>query len=262
MTSGSASMVYASTCSNPMTVAVIVQARATSSRLPGKILMELGGETPLFYVLKRCSLIPEADVVCCAVPDNADQDGVVAEAERSGAVVFRGSETDVLDRYYQAARYVGADTVVRITSDCPLVDPQVCSETIQLFIREQADFASNNLVATFPHGIECEVFSLEALETAATKSDDRYEREHVTPYIRKRPGFKRVTLEGPGGGIENHRWTLDYAEDLEFFRVLFEHIEPWPKAPGWQEILDVVQRHPEIAAINASHEGIGRASNA
>ncbi len=242
-----------------MTTVVIVQARATSSRLPGKILMELGGETPLFYVLKRCSLIPEVDVVCCAVPDNENQAQVAAEATRSGAVVFQGSEMDVLDRYYQAAKHLGADTIVRITSDCPLVDPQVCSDTIDLFHREEADFASNNLIPTFPHGVECEVFSFVALEAAALNASDPYEREHVTPYIRKRPGFKRAVLEGPGGGVEHHRWTLDYKEDLVFFRALFEFLDPWPAAPTWQSVLEVIKNHPEITEINAGHSGIGRA---
>ncbi|MCW8914500.1 MAG: glycosyltransferase family protein [Magnetovibrio sp.] len=242
-----------------MTVAVIVQARMTSTRLPGKILMELGGETPLFYVLKRCAMIPGVDVVCCAIPDTPESDPIETEAKRCGAEVYRGSESDVLDRYYQAAKMVNADTIIRITSDCPLVDPWVCGETLELFQREGVDFASNNLVSTFPHGIECEVFTFEGLENAALNATEPEQREHVTPWLRKRPEFKRAVLKGPGGGVEKHRWTLDYPEDFELFQKLFEYIEPWPAVPGWKEIYDVVRRHPELAEINAEFSGHGRA---
>src|SRR6266436_4141693 len=128
-----------------MNTAVIVQARLGSSRLPGKVMQELAGRTALHHVLARCGEIPGADIVVCAVPDEPASTPLAAVAAQCGAKVFRGSETDVLDRYFAAARGCGADIVMRVTSDCPLIDPQICGEVLALRERAGADYATNNL---------------------------------------------------------------------------------------------------------------------
>lgn len=230
--------------------AVIVQARMGSSRLPGKVLMKLAGRTVLAHVLDRCRAIEGADVVCCATTTDGGDDPVAAEAGRCAAEVFRGSGDDVLDRYHQAAGRLGADVVMRVTSDCPLIDPEVAARVLRLRAEQGADYAANNMPPTWPHGLDCEAFTAQALALAAGHARTPEEREHVTPWLRARPGAGRANLAAPRGGLAGHRWTLDYPEDLGFFEALFRHLPPPPARPGMEDILAVLDRHPEIAAIN------------
>lgn len=160
---------------------VIVQARIGSSRLPGKVLMRLGDRTVLAHVLERCLAICGIDVVCCAVPDGPADDRVAEEARRSGAEVFRGSETDVLDRYYRAAATFRLDVILRVTADCPLLDPGVCGDVLSLRSAAGADYVCNNLPPSWPHGLDCEAMTFAWLERAAHEASQPYEREHVTP---------------------------------------------------------------------------------
>ncbi len=234
-----------------MTTAIIVQARLGSTRLPGKVMMDLAGRTVLWHVLSRCRAIPGADVVVCATTTAAADDAVVAEAERCGAVVFRGSESDVLDRYHGAAVAVGADVVMRVTSDCPLIDPEVCGAVLRLRAEQGADYACNNMPPSWPHGLDCEAFTMAALSRAAAAATQPNEREHVTPWIRSAVCLRRANLAGPGGATARLRWTLDYPEDLAFFRAAAAHLEPPPAIPDWHAVAAMLDRHPEIALINA-----------
>lgn len=236
-----------------MTTAVIVQARLGSNRLPGKVMKRLAGKSVLEHVLRRCQAIAGADVVCCATVEGPDGDVIGAEAERLGAAVYKGSEHDVLDRYYQAARMLGADVVLRVTSDCPLIDAAVCAQVLDLRAREAADFACNNMPPAWPHGLDCEAYAFAALELAAENATDPFEREHVGPWIRAHPSLKTVSLPGPGGPALDHRWTLDYPEDLEFFERLFALLPDSGPRVGMQTIIDVLDQHPEVMAINSRH---------
>lgn len=233
-----------------MTVAVIVQARLGSSRLPGKVLMDLGGRSVLAHVLRRCALIPGVDVVVCATSVLAADDPVAAEAERVGARVYRGSESDVLDRYAGAARMVDASVVLRVTSDCPLIDPDVCAQVLALQRATGAALATNNRPPSWPHGLDCEAFSREGLEAAAANATLPPEREHVSPWLRTHCDGPPVDVAGPGGALLDHRWTLDYPEDMAFFRALFPHLGADPDTVRMADVLAVLARHPEIAAIN------------
>lgn len=233
-------------------VVIIVQARMASTRLPGKVLEYLAGETVLAHVLRRCAAIDGGDVVCCAIPEGVDCDAVAKEAERCGAVVFRGSESDVLDRYHRAAVACDADVVMRVTSDCPLIDPVVSSHLLRLFKDQGVDYACNNLPPSWPHGLDCEVFTAANLARAAAEATAPDEREHVTPWLRTHPDIRRVNLEGPGGDQIAMRWTLDYAEDLAFMRALFELLPAPPEIVGVGEIIDLVRANPQIAAMNAN----------
>ena len=237
-----------------MTTAAIVQARMTSTRLPGKVLMELGGRTCLDHVLTRCRAIRGVDVVCCAVPDAPESDPVAMAAEKLGVLVFRGSETDVLDRYWQAASGIGADTVMRITSDCPLVDPAVAAEVLALLDKEGADYACNNMPPSWPHGLDVEAMRFSWLDRAAKEATKKSEREHVTPYIRNHPDAKKANLPGPGGPIVDHRWTLDTEADLRFFRALFDRLPAGEPAYDWRIALGIVEADPALATINAGHD--------
>ena len=235
--------------------AVIVQARMGSTRLPGKVMMEIAGHSALEHVLARCRAVPGADVLCCATALDSSCDVVADEARRCGAKVFRGSETDVLDRYHRAARAVGAEVVLRVTSDCPLIDPEVCGEVLGLRHETAAGYACNNKPRTWPMGLDCEAFTADALERAAGQATKPYDREHVGPWMARNPSIKRVNLPCPGGTLAEQRWTLDFPEDLAFFRALAEILPPFPAIPGWREVADVLRRHPEITDINRGCPG-------
>lgn len=233
-----------------MKKAVIVQARATSTRLPHKVLLPLGSGTVLGEVLRRCTAIPGIDVVCCAVPEGEAHEKIATEALRAGALVSRGSEADVLDRYYQAARKTGASVVVRVTSDCPLIDPFLCGDVLSL-VTEEVDYACNNLPPSFPHGLDCEAFSVAAFEISWRNATLPADREHVTPFLRREDGFRRAVLEGPGGAFVHRRWTLDHPQDYEMLKRTFELLPPGPEIQGWRSVAEILDAHPEIEAINS-----------
>ena len=243
-----------------MNTAIIVQARMGSTRLPSKVLKLLVDKTVLGHVLERCKTIA-GSIVCCATVEGSDNNPIVLEAERYGVSVFCGSEIDVLDRYYQAARALGADIVMRVTSDCPLIDPKLCIEVLQLRARENADYACNNMPPSWPHGLDCEAFTFSWLERAAKEATRPSEREHVTPYIRNHPEARRVNLNGPGGEMVNYRWTLDTGADLRFLQELFSHLPNGREGWSWQAVLSVLEKNPALVNINAGqdrYEGLNK----
>ncbi|MBV9862951.1 MAG: NTP transferase domain-containing protein [Alphaproteobacteria bacterium] len=234
-----------------MTTACIVQARMGSTRLPGKVLRRLGDDTVLRHVLRRCAAIPGVDVVVCATVVGADGERVAAEALRSGALVFRGDEADVLGRYLGAAEMVDATRIMRVTSDCPLIDPVLCGRVLALCGGANgADFATNNMPPSWPHGLDCEAFTRDLLEAAAATAEASYDREHVSPWMQQAAGVRRANLAGPGGELTQHRWTLDYPEDFAFFAALFPLLPPPPALPGMEQVLDVLAMHPGLSRLN------------
>lgn len=237
-----------------MRVAMIIQARMGSTRLPGKVLLDLGGRSVLWRVIERARAIKGVDVVVCAVPDEGADDPVAREAERAGAVVTRGSQADVLDRYYRAALTVRADAVMRVTSDCPLIDPEICDDLISLWRCSGADYGCINDPPSWPHGLECEIFSFAWLEKAAREAKRPSEREHVSPFIRNHPEARKVNLPGPGAETVRHRWTLDHSDDLTFLRSLWARLPDGPEAWSWRRPFALVEADPALAAINAGHE--------
>jgi spore coat polysaccharide biosynthesis protein SpsF len=233
-----------------MKTVAIVQARMGSSRLPRKVLKDLGGATVLDRVLNRLGrsrLIQESLVATTTEP--AD-DAIVEHCERAGRKIFRGSEQDVLDRYYQAAKSMDADAVVRITSDCPVIDPEVTDATIRAFLDRRADYASNTLVRSFPRGLDTEVMTMQALERAWHESTKPYEREHVTPYIYENPSkFKLHGIENDTD-CSQHRWTVDTPEDLQLLQAIYARFGGRDDF-GWREVLKLVEGNPSLAEINS-----------
>ncbi|MEM5581300.1 glycosyltransferase family protein [Roseibium sp. AS2] len=224
----------------------IVQARMGSSRLPGKVMMRLGPKTVLAHCLDRCKAISNVDEVVCATVDTPDCDPIADEAERLGCSVFRGNETDVLARYVGAARAAEADVVLRVTSDCPVIDPQVCAEVVYALIQYQADFATNNAPPSFPHGMDVEVVRTWALEAAWDNNPTTHEREHVMPAVRGNPGLKKLNVHAASmPGAENLRWTLDTPQDLEFFELLMKVVPDLPDR-RWRELVDICRASPEL----------------
>ncbi len=233
--------------------AVIVQARMSSTRLPGKVMRRIGGRTILDYVLTRCAAIAGADVVVCATVDAPDCDPIAGEAARLGAIVFRGSESDVLRRYLGAAEAVGADIVLRVTSDCPLIDPAVCGAVLRLRSERGVDYACNNMPPSWPHGLDCEAFTLAALRRADAEARVPLDREHPTRIMRAGEGWSRVSLLGPGGQWGTMRLTLDTPQDLALFEALIPRLAD-PDRASLAEIGSVLGADPNLAAIVAGHE--------
>jgi spore coat polysaccharide biosynthesis protein SpsF (cytidylyltransferase family) len=199
-----------------MTVACIVQARFNSTRLPGKIMLRLpNGRLVIEEVLHRCKQIPLVDVVVAAIADDAASDVIVAPSLAAGAIVVRGSETDVLARYLAAAEQVGATEILRVTSDCPLIDPDLCGMVIQVRRETGVDYACNNMPATFFHGADCEAFTIDLLRQANEIGDDAYpeNREGVDVWMRESPDVTRYGLTRNGPSQRYIRLTLDTPED-------------------------------------------------
>jgi spore coat polysaccharide biosynthesis protein SpsF len=237
-----------------MKAVAIVQARLGSTRLPGKIMRELCGRTVLAHVIQRVRTSGLDDVVVAT--SSLAQDDVIAEAaEQAGAGVYRGSEDDVLDRYLQAATQSGADPVIRITSDCPLIDPTVVRDMVATFCRrrssgEALDYLSNTIERTYPIGLDTEVFTYSALRRAWIEARLPYEREHVTPYIYQHPSEFPIAQFRNERDLSALRWTLDTPEDFEFLRAVYEALWKPAEIVSTSAVLALLQERPELAKIN------------
>jgi len=233
-----------------MNTVAIIQARMGSSRLPGKVLMDLGGEMVLGRVVRRLQRSRHISKIVVATTTVPADEVIVAECDRLEVLCFRGSEHDVLDRYYQAARANAADAVVRITSDCPLIDPELVDETVEVFRDKHADYASNVFPRTYPRGLDTEVFSFDALDRAWREAREAHQREHVTPYLYEHPQiFKLASLSG-AADYSRYRWTLDTLEDLELLRTIYSRFHGRDDF-SWKEVLRLMEREPELAELNS-----------
>jgi spore coat polysaccharide biosynthesis protein SpsF len=230
-------------------VVAIIQARMGSTRLPGKVLKDLCGETVLARVVSRTRHAMLLNEVVVATSVQAADDAVVQECGRLSVACFRGNEVDVLDRYFHAAEKFSADAVVRITSDCPLIDPEVSDKTIQVFLDRYPDYASNVLERTYPRGLDIEIMTFAALASAWRDARDPYQREHVTPFLYQHPErFRLVSVTGDRD-YSHYRWTLDTMEDLEFLRAVYERCAE-ALGPTWQDVLRILEEAPNLVAIN------------
>ena len=232
---------------------VIVQARMASTRLPGKVLMDLAGRPLLERELERLQRCKRADELVLAVTTNSDDDRLVALADRLGVRWFRGSEHDVLARYLGAAREASADLVVRVTSDCPLIDPGETDAVIGALEAQRADYASNILERTLPRGLDTEALWRDALERTDRLATSRPAREHVTWFCHtERPDLYELHSVRSSHDAADLRWTVDTEEDLDVVRRLYAELgladAPVPVA----DVIAYVRAHPELAAINAA----------
>ncbi len=230
-------------------VVAIIQARMGSTRLPGKVLKDLAGETMLVRVVDRLRSARLVNEILIATTDRPADDAIVAECRKCSVEVSRGDQDDVLDRYFHAAQLKKADVVVRVTSDCPLVDPEITDKTIAAFLEAHPDYASNVIVRTYPRGLDTEVISFDALARAWQHASKPFEREHVTPYIYQRADEFRLLSVAGNRDFSAGRWTVDTAEDLEFVRAVYRHFEPGVHF-SWRDVLDLLNRCPEIANLN------------
>ncbi len=233
-----------------MTTALIVQARMRSTRLPGKVLLPLGGAPMLARLVERLRRVRKADVIVVATTTHTSDDAIVALCERLGVAHHRGSELDVLSRYAEAAKAHQADVVVRITSDCPLIDPALIDRVITRYQAGGADVVSNMLPPSWPYGMAVEVFSANCLAEAHAKACLPAEREHVTPFLYAHN--KRYRLQNVASPVDlsTHRWTVDTPEDFELVRRLFDAQLPAKPHFTLSDLLATMQAHPDWLAIN------------
>jgi spore coat polysaccharide biosynthesis protein SpsF len=261
-----------------MTTVSILQARMSSSRLPGKVMQEIAGKPMLTHVLERASQATQVNSVWVATTSQAADDPIEDLCRQQGFACYRGSMHDVLDRYYQAACAARAEVVVRLTADCPLLDPQLVDATLEAF-RQGADFAANRLpppwTRSFPIGLDVEVCSLDALQRAWREAAQPYHREHVMPYLYEGVAFTKRTETGKPHtgdttyitqGVSAHgfkvsqlhhapdygslRWTVDTPADLELVRQVYQRFSP-DLTFSWKEVLALFAREPALAEINA-----------
>lgn len=230
-----------------MTIAFI-QARMGSIRLPNKVMKMVNGKPLIEYLLLRVAKAKLIDKVVVATSVNSNNDPLVSFVNSLGFETYRGSEQDVLSRFYEAAKFHNATTVLRITADCPLVDPDIINLLINDFKNNSCDYSSNINPPTFPDGLDVEVFSFNALEKAHLEARLPYEREHVTPYIRfsgKFAIFNRV-IESD---YSNRRWTVDEEDDFEVVNNVFQYFHPNIYF-DWKNIIEIENSRPELFQKN------------
>ena len=233
-----------------MKIAAIVQARMGSTRLPGKVLMNMEGKTVLARVVGRLRRATRLDEIVVATTASVADDAIVQECHQLEVEYFRGSENDVLDRYCRAARVRAAGVVVRVTSDCPVIDPQLVDETVGIFQQKGADYASNVFPRSYPRGLDTEVFTIAALEQACRDAHAPYQREHVTPYFYEHPElFRLASLRGQLD-YSQYRWTLDTAEDLMLLRTIYARFFNRDDF-SWTEVIRLMDHEPELAELNS-----------
>ena len=213
-------------------------------------MMVISGEPVLWHVVHRLKRSKRIQKIIVATTDLPEDRKIVRWAQKENVPYFIGDEEDVLDRYYQTAVKYGVDVIVRVTSDCPLIDPGIVDSTIDFFLNNQLDFANNNDKKTYPLGMDVEVFSLEALKKAWMKAKKPFEREHVSPFIRNHP------KEFKTGSVRYHRdvsylrLTVDYEEDLKLVRIIYHRLYEKKKNFCLDDILKLFEREPELAKIN------------
>jgi spore coat polysaccharide biosynthesis protein SpsF len=235
-------------------IGVIVQARTGSTRLPGKVLLKSVGKTMLEHLMERLSYCktPHLAIVATSIKP---QDNPIAElCQKQGYKLFRGSELDVLDRHYQAARYYGLSVVVRITSDCPLIDTTLADRIVGFFMDHagEYDLVTNRHPLTFPDGLDVDVMPISALEHVWKNATEPHQREHTIPYFWE-SGMRVFNVEHPDNLFRKYRWTLDYREDFELINAILEGLYH-PGSPfTMDDVLAFLERQPDLSAVNARY---------
>ena len=231
-----------------MKTVAIIQARMDSSRLPGKIMKPLAGKPVIWHVVDRLRYSKNLDQIVVATTTNHEDDVVAEFCKEQEVPFFRGSEEDVLDRYYQAAKKFVADPIVRITGDCPVIDPTIVDEVIKGYFKWGYDIYG--LSGEFPDGLDCGLFAFWVLEDTWKHAVLPSEREHVGPYMKKHPEKYRAGHYEKFEGLGDHRWTLDEEADYWFLREIFDRLYKPGKPFLTQDILNLLKRESELMEIN------------
>ncbi|MFJ7970430.1 cytidylyltransferase domain-containing protein [Psychrobacillus sp. NPDC096389] len=239
-----------------MTVLAIIQARMGSTRLPGKILKQVNGKALLAYQLERVRQSKCIDRIVIATTIHQQDEQIVKFCEQHGVNYYRGSENDVLARYYQAAEQFDGDIIVRLTSDCPIIDPVIIDETI-IYYKEHAsefDYVSNTIERTYPRGLDTEVFSKKALKKSYEKAILEKDREHVTAYMYSNPQIFRIGNISNTQDLGSHRWTVDTMEDFQLLEFILTNLYSEYQLFYMRDVIELLEKHPDWVQINAHVE--------
>lgn len=235
-----------------MKIAATIEARMTSSRLPGKVLLDAGGKPLLQHLLDRLRVVPSINEIVVATTINAADDVLVDFANSQSILVYRGSELDVMGRVIGAARLAQADVVVEITGDCPIIDPDIVEQTIQMYLHNDAVYVSNGHIRSYPDGMDTQVFSLDALIQSAAITNTPLDREHVSLHIRNNPAlFPKLTLIAP----PSLHWpelglTLDEEADYKLLKKIIEKLAPVNPLFSCLDVVRLLRKNPDWVAIN------------
>lgn len=232
----------------------ILQARMSSTRLPGKVLKPILGRPMLFRQLERLALCKNVDNLVVATSERQDDDPIGEFCAFEGITCYRGSLPDVLDRFYRCALENGADHVVRFTGDCPLIDPAFVDILVEFYLGQDIAYATYCRPPSLPDGLDAEIFSFSALETAWREAVDSYEREHVTPFIVRCPKRFLAANWTYRENLSHLRWTVDEPEDFTFVTRVFQELYPKKANFVMQDVLDLLTNKPELSALNAMHQ--------
>lgn len=235
-----------------MKVNAIIQARYGSTRLPGKIFMEIDGKPLLWHVVNRLTYADLIDEIIIATTTNPKDNAVEEWCKENNINCFRGSEDDVLSRFYNASVEFPSEVIVRVTADDPFKEPSVIDSVIKKLIDEQLDLSTNVFPPSYPEGLDCEVFTFNVLQTMEKTTNDPYDREHVTPYIYNNPDKFKIGNITSVHQLSSYRWTIDNQEDYDMVNEIYRKRKD--KSKGillMQEIFEILEENPEIASINS-----------
>lgn len=237
-------------------VGVVIQARMGSTRLPGKVMKLLGDRPVLWHVVERVKQSKLIDMIIVATT-NSDEDNTIVEFCKKNSInYYRGSEKDVLDRYYKTAKYYKLDAIIRVTSDCPIIDSIVIDKLVKTYLdnKEQLDYVSNSMIRTYPRGLECSIFSMEALKESWENATKEYHKEHVVMYIREHKEKFKIMNICNDKMLSNYRWTLDTKEDYIFLKCIYNNLYKSGSIFTTNDVLELLKEQPELININAHVE--------
>ena len=235
---------------NKKKITVIIEARTSSSRLPNKVVAEIEGKPMIFYVIDRIKQIKSVEQIILATTQE-ENDKILTEIAKQNSIgSFVGDSIDVLDRGYQCALQNNADPIIRITGDCPLIDPDIVEEMLEFYLKNNYDYVSNRINPKYPDGLDVEIYSFNTLQMAAQNAKWSSERELVTTYITKNPkNFKIFSYENQED-LSEYRWTVDEQKDLEFIRKIYSIMKPKTNF-SMKEIVEIISKNSELLKINA-----------
>jgi spore coat polysaccharide biosynthesis protein SpsF (cytidylyltransferase family) len=237
-------------------IAAIIQARTGSTRLPKKVLAKIEGKPMLWHIIERVKKAKNINEIIIATTNRKEDKKIIKIAKKSGVKSFAGSEEDVLDRYYKAAEKYNTDIIVRITGDCPFVDPEIIDKIVEFFKKNNFDYVSTGHITkqkhelNYPAGLNTEVFSFSALKKAWKQALLPSEREHVTPYIWKNDKLFKIRTINSGQNFSHMRWTVDEKQDLKLIREVYKKLYSDQKIFLMQDILDLFKKEPYLMEIN------------
>lgn len=231
-------------------IGIIIQARIGSTRLPGKVVKKIEGKTVLEYVIERLKRVKNAKKIIVATTDNKADNALERIAQKCGVYVYRGSENNVLNRFYKAANFFEVDSIVRITADCPLIDPKIVDDTIKLYSKNNFDYVSNTHPPTFPDGMDVEVFSFKTLDKIREGAKTSEEKEHVTLYIFKNKERFKIGNLLSKNDYYDLRLTLDHKQDLTLIKEIYKNLYKKNENFGLKEIVKLFKEKPELLKIN------------